>query len=60
LVVAPLLAAGFGTHYAGARPVLAAVGVIGVLAVIVLDVLPRYSNVNVVEAPQAAEHPFIL
>ena len=55
LVVAPLLLAGFGTHYAGARPVLAVVGAIGVLAIIVLDLLPRYEEVVIQPAPPPEE-----
>ncbi len=55
LVVAPLLMAGFGTHYAGARPVLAAAGVIGVIALLVLELLPRYADIEVQHAPEPDE-----
>ncbi len=55
LVVAPLLMAGFGTNYAGARPVLAAAGVIGLVALVCLDLLPRYADVEVQRAPEPDE-----
>ena len=60
LVVAPLLLAGFGTHYAGARPVLAAAGVIGLAALLVLEVLPRLADVEVQPAPEPEEMYLVL
>jgi len=37
LVVLPLIAMGVGTQYAGARPVLAAIGIISALALVALE-----------------------
>ncbi|MDZ7728809.1 MAG: hypothetical protein U5Q44_11780 [Dehalococcoidia bacterium] len=61
LVVAPLLLTGIGVAYAGARPVLAVIGIIGVVLMVVLELSrPRAVRLplpNLDLAPRAEPQP---